>query len=183
MSGARTRRAKRLARIFPIAAQLSAHGQECDDIWWARRDSRHDWFELTTPISRNSRGDTPLAESNFRVTERLLNEGSAFGFSYRYDLWPGGQIQTIVIRTDDAGALRTIQGIVNALSDYPVLSDDDHSELQWEEDHPSETECYSEYECCSKCGKCDKVIREDMVDQVFEDHETWCDLHPDNQED
>lgn len=182
MSGARTRRAKRLARIFPIVGELKAHGAECDGVWWSRRDSRHAWYELTTPISKNARGDDALAESNFRVAERMIDERSSFGTSYRWDAWPGGQIQTLIIRADDAGALREVTGIVNALSDYPVLDDSDFSELEWERDHPSESECYSEYDCCTKCQECGNVIREDMIDQVFEDHSYSCSLHPENQE-
>lgn len=151
MSGARTKRARRLAKIFPIVADLTGHGRECDQVWWARHDSREAWYELTTPISRNARdSEDALAESNFRVAKRIIDAVSPFGTSYRWDAWPGGQIQTLVIRADDAAALREMTGIVNSLSDYPVLDDEDHSELEWEQWHPSDTECYNDEdpECC-----------------------------------
>lgn len=181
MSGARTRRAKRLATIFPIVKELAAHGQECDNSWMTRRDSRHDWYELTTPISQNARGDDYVTESNFRVAERLIDENSSFGTSYRWDAWPGGQIQSLIIRADDAGAIRTLEGIVNSLSGYPVLCDMDAGELEWEQKHPEEGECYSEGDCCTKCDECGYAISE-HGERNETDHFYNCDQHPENQE-
>src|SRR5687767_4940068 len=184
MSGARTRRARRLAEIFPLAQELAEHLKEINGVWWARHDSREAWYEAPLPISVNARGDSARAESNFRVAERLIDEASSFGTSYRWDAWPGGQIKTLVIRLDDAGALRMAQGIIYSLSDYPVLDDSDFSELEWEQNHPNEQECYSEYDCCIKCQECDMVIQDgtepDAIDQC---HGYACSLHPENQED
>lgn len=186
MSGARTRRAKRLATIFPIVKELAAHGKECDGSWMTRRNSRHDWYELTTPISRNGRGGDALDDSNFYTAERIIDAASPWGTTYRSDLWPGGTIETLVIRADDAAALKEITSIVNALEGYPVLDESDYSEREWEENHNSDMlwrECYAE-DCCTLCEDCGKVIPEGTeLNAIGEHHYHLCRYHPDNQED
>lgn len=146
MTGARSRRAERIASALPIVASLRGHEAEVDRVWWSRHDSSEDrslW--LVTPVSHGTREEDALADSNYDTAERLLAEASSFGDTdTRYDLWPGGRIETILVRADDAGALRCLQGIVSALADYPVLDDTHYSELQWERDHPSDHECYAE---------------------------------------
>lgn len=163
--GARTRRAARIAAAMPIVAELTGYTGKIDNNWWSRRSDihlglGHDLDEsrlwLSIPISRNGRGpqdaDGVLAESNYRVIEADLTRVSAFGTDYRIDLWPGGSIHTLQVRADDALALRAVQQWVDALADYPVASDMDYSELEWEFNHPSDGECYAED--CS-CGNGD----------------------------
>ncbi|WP_433678762.1 hypothetical protein [Nocardia sp. CA-119907] len=143
MTGARTRRARRITEAMPLVSMLRAHGHDCDNMWWTRRDSRHDWFELTTPLSINDRGDTPVNESNFAVAESRIDEVSAFGVSFRYDLWPGGTIRTLVVRGDDAAALAALDTVLTALADSAVLDDEDVARREWDENHPDggEREC------------------------------------------
>lgn len=148
--GARAKRAARLRAILPIVEQLEAHGTECDNDWMTRSASVPTWPWLTTPFSINPRGDDVLAESNYRVIKADL-ESVAMDVDYRIDLWPGGTIHTLMVRADDAAALRRVEGWVAALSDYPVADESDYSELEWETNHPSDGECYSEDEDCP-CG-------------------------------
>jgi hypothetical protein len=58
MSGARTKRMKRLSAAMPIVSQLQAHTGDVDSSWLTRRfDYRASgpvW--LTLPISRNAPG-------------------------------------------------------------------------------------------------------------------------------
>lgn len=144
--GARSKRAARIRAAMPIVAQLELHGRECDEVWWSRRSdtARPGW--LATPFSVNPRGDDALAESNYRVIQADLDR-VALETDYRVDLWPGGQIHTLLVRADDAFALRAVDQWVSALSDYPVADDMDYSELEWENNHPSDGECYGE-DCC-----------------------------------
>lgn len=148
--GTRARRMRRIAAAMPIVAELNAHTADVDGVWWSRRiDSATEgvtWLAL--PISRNGRGDEPLAESNYRVISADLEKASAFGTDYRIDAWPGGTIHTLMIRADDALAIRAAEQWVTALADYPVADDMDFSAEEWDQHHPSESECYSEDPDC-----------------------------------
>lgn len=174
MSGARTRRIRRIAAALPLVKDLRAYEDGRNRDWMFRHDSRENpalW--LVTPISHGTRSDDARADSNYEVAERMLNEASGFsaivkwpdwtaqdgtvypGVSYlaggtgtRHDAWPGGTIETLLVRADDAPALLVLERIIRALSDYPVLDDEHCSDLEWRHDHPSEDECYSEDEEC-----------------------------------
>jgi hypothetical protein len=153
--GTRARRIKRIAAAMPIFGELTAHGTDVDSVWWARRSDRDEnpglW--LTTPFSRNGRGDEPLAESNYRVISEDIERVSAFGTDYRIDLWPGGQIHTLQVRADDALALRAVDQWIGALADYPVADDSDYSEEEWKQNHPdADDNCYSDDTDC-QCGR------------------------------
>ena len=141
---------------MPIVASLTAYTSEVDSNWMTRRyDYRADgpvW--LTTPFSVNARGDSALAESNYAVISADLDRVSAYGTDYRIDLWPGGSIHTLCVRADDALALRAVDQWIAALADYPAADDSDVSEREWNQNHPSDDECYAED--CS----CDVAMRE-----------------------
>jgi hypothetical protein len=161
MAGARTRRAARIAAAMPMAGMLAGHTSEVDDVWWARRSGRDNGLWLATPFSRNGRGPQEIgdvvAESNYHVIERDLDSVAAFGTDYRVDLWPGGQIHTLQVRADDALALRAVQAWVDALTEYPLADEMDHSEREWDFNHPSERECYAEDCSCVRCRECTYV--------------------------
>jgi hypothetical protein len=171
--GARTRRIRRIAAAMPIVAELTGHTGEVDNLWWARREgSTGGVIWLATPFSRNGRGpqeiDDVVSESNYHVIETDLERVSSFGIDYRIDLWPGGQIHTLQVRADDAPALRAVQAWVDALADYPLADDTDHSEREWEFNHPTERECYGE-DCCKRCTECTYV-----ADGVSDDPDGIC---------
>jgi len=176
MSGARTHRTRRIAEAMPLVADLRKHGSLYDQNWMTRHDSREDrelW--LTTPISHGNRSEDARDDSNYEVAERLLNEASSFaerctwpdwtaqdgtvhpgteywsgGTRERDDAWPGGVIHTLLVRADDAPALRVLNQIIDALADYPVLDDEHYSDLEWDRNHPDgdDGQCYSEDEEC-----------------------------------
>jgi hypothetical protein len=102
---------------------------------------------LATPFSRDGGGDEPLAESNYRVIRDDLNRVAGMPISLRVDAWPGGTIDTLLVRADDALGLRAVQRWVDALADYPVADDRDFAEQQWQHDHPSDSECYGDDDC------------------------------------
>ncbi|MDP8971200.1 MAG: hypothetical protein M3N52_12045 [Actinomycetota bacterium] len=148
---------------MPIVDKLRGHTGDVDRVWWARRVDRQpdgpEW--LATPFSRNGRGDEPLAESNYRVISTDIERVAAFGTDYRVDAWPGGTIHTLMVRADDALALRAVERWADALAADPIADADDLSEEEWEQDHPTNfmtgevMECYSENEDCS-CGVTDR---------------------------
>ncbi len=76
MTGARARRAARIASALPIVAELRGHERECNETWWARHDSREEpalW--LVTPVSHGNREADALDDSNFAST---LDNTSSF---------------------------------------------------------------------------------------------------------
>jgi hypothetical protein len=178
-TGARTRRQRRIAasaELGEFVGQLRAHQDACDRNWMTRHDSREDcalW--LVTPVSHGNRSEDARDDSNYEVAKRLLDEASGFaerctwpdwtaadgtvypgaaywrgGTATRDDAWPGGVICTLLVRADDAAALRVLQRIVSALADYPVLDDAHFYELEWDRAHPDGDAgaCYSEDEEC-----------------------------------
>lgn len=156
--GARTRRAARIRYAMGIVDELLQHTYDVNSDWMTRRyDYRSDetpgmW--LTTPFAKNGRGDTALAESNYRVISADLERVAAFGTDYRVDAWPGGTIHTLLVRSDDALALRAVRQWIDALADYPVADEMDWSELEWEQNHPdADNYCYAEDP--ESCG-CDR---------------------------
>jgi hypothetical protein len=160
--GARTKRIERIRKALPIVDELLELSGQMDECPWTRHDSNEEGLWLALPISMNNREDDARDVSNFRVAERELDAVAAFGTQYRHDAWPGGVILTLCVRADDALALREAQEIVGALSDYPILDDEDHSEREWEMNHPNDSECYAED--CS----CDAAEKQREV----EDHES-----------
>jgi hypothetical protein len=200
----RSKRAARIAATAGLGefiSQLRAHEDACDRNWMTRHDSHEDralW--LITPISHGTREEDALDDSNYAVAERLLNEASSFGercqwpdwtaadgtvypgtayytggTATRDDAWPGGVIETILVRADDAPALRELMGIVSALSDYPVLDDEHHSELEHERSHPSDRECYADEQCECEVRNHEHAGDGFGPDDADEDGEVYCD--------
>jgi hypothetical protein len=158
----RERRAARIAAALPIVAELRGHEAEVDGVWWSRHSSSEDralW--LATPISHGTREESALADSNYEVAERMLTEASSFGeVGTRDDLWPGGRIETLLVRSDDAGALVALQGIVGALEDGEPLDSEHHDALEDDRNHPSKGECYGDGDCgCEVAEHRRKVAR------------------------
>ncbi|WP_280404778.1 hypothetical protein [Nocardia brasiliensis] len=175
--GARTKRIRRIAKVYPIVEKFQAFGKECDGVWWSRRSGRGEPFELSLPLSINARGDEPYVESNYEIAQERLDKVSAFGADYRVDLWPGGSIYTLTVRADDALAVREAQEIVDALQNYPFLSDDDVSRREWDRDHPDDFTCDSEYaddetgDC--GCGSAERKWAHDHPDESACDSDDW----------
>lgn len=89
-------------------------------------DGQEDWRVL--PVSRN-RDSGPLAESNFAVAQRILDDAGAEYECHRFGHWGPGWFEILVIKPDTVG-LTAAGSIVAALDCYPVLDDDDHSERE-----------------------------------------------------
>jgi hypothetical protein len=120
---------------MPIVAELQQYTSDVDASWMTRRyDHRSSgpvW--ITLPFAKNGRGDSIRAESNYRVIQADLDRVSAFGTDYRVDLWPGGTIETLMVRADDALALRAADEWIAHIESEGVASESDYSELEAEE--------------------------------------------------
>lgn len=144
MAGARTKRAARLAKVFDIA-ELRDGETAMNRSWMTQRDGVYEWYWVPVGVSVHDASDLTVV-SNFEVAERMLEAASDFrdvpdrpeaypgtgDVRYRYDNWVGPTIKTLMVRADDAGALRVALEIRATLADYPVLSDADLSEREHE---------------------------------------------------
>jgi hypothetical protein len=89
---------------------------------------------LVAPVGQN-RDSAALSRSNFRVAERLLADADPGGVdheNHRFGHWACGWFEILIVRPGSP-AHQTAWEIECALSDYPVLSDDDYCDLEAEE--------------------------------------------------
>ena len=90
------------------------------------------WF--VAPVGRSRDSDT-VEESNFRVTLDRLTHGNDDGDTVvvvRERHFLVGWVEWIAIDPKDTFAMTEAEMIATELEDYPILDDDDHSELEWE---------------------------------------------------
>tara|TARA_R110000824_G_scaffold198823_1_gene382872 strand:+ start:66 stop:557 length:492 start_codon:yes stop_codon:yes gene_type:complete len=66
--------------------------------------------------------------------DKLRDDGEPYVYDFRAGHWACGWIEQIIIRQDaPKQIIERAKEIDEALSDYPVYSDDDYSERQWNE--------------------------------------------------
>ena len=90
---------------------------------------------LVAPVGQNRDSDA-LARSNFRVTERSFEAVDPDGVdheNHRFGHWACGWFEILIVRPGSKCHQEAWE-IECALSDYPVLSDEDYSELEAEEE-------------------------------------------------
>ena len=93
--------------------------------------ARGDWFVV--PVTR-TRDSGPLADSNFERTAAALQAANDPEDSYevhRFGHWGPGWFEIIIVRPDSKAAQEAAE-IACALSDYPVLDEEDFSRREWE---------------------------------------------------
>lgn len=88
---------------------------------------RQDW--IVCPVIQ-TRDSGPLDRSNFRVVLADLGGESETVEVHRFGHWGPGWYEIIIVHPDLADKVEEWEA---ALSDYPVASDDDYSELEYEE--------------------------------------------------
>jgi hypothetical protein len=145
-------RIARIAEAMPFVGQLVELRGEMNRNAWTRHDSDESHLWVPLPVSMNDRADDPLDESNYEIARRLIDDVAAFGTDYRMDAWPSGVIHTLMVRIDDALALREAESIVRGLEHYSILDEEDYSQREWDHNHPSEDECYAE-DCSCDAAK------------------------------
>jgi len=80
-----------------------------------------------------SRDSDTLERSNFACMLKALGGESETVHVVRESHWAVGWVEWIAIHQDDDKALRIADKIIAALEDYPVVDEDDWSELEWNE--------------------------------------------------
>jgi hypothetical protein len=202
------RRIAASSELGDLVAKLRANGAACDSDWMRRHESREDgqlW--LTAPVSHADKASDTLADCNYEVASELLREASGFarwtvydaawhfagtdikvprgghrylsgGIAERSDAWPGGLIETILVRADDAAALRVLAGIIDALAGYPSLDDARLAEMEHEQAHPSDHECYADAGCGCAVRNHGHAPADSSIDagDTTDDGDAWCQL-------
>ncbi|MFJ7907467.1 hypothetical protein [Kitasatospora sp. NPDC096204] len=162
MSGARTRRIARIRAAMPFTAKLAELSVEAHKGLSFRID--RDSFTSTwyaTPFTQTRDADA-LEESNWAVISEDLDKRFPESVEvHSFGHFACGYYERLYVRTDDALAIRAIQDWVERLENHPVASDDHYSEVEWERNHPSEHECYSEDPDCG-CEKNTHSCREQL---------------------
>ena len=96
---------------------------------------------LVAPVSK-TRDSGPLERSNFDATLRALGDESETVEVHRFGHWGPGWFEIILIDPTDETHVKEAQEIEDALSDYPVVSDELYSEYENEECAQTWETCY-----------------------------------------
>jgi hypothetical protein len=89
-----------------------------------------DYFSSGVGRTRDSK---PLEESNFRCMLRALGGESPTVIVVRESHWLCGWIEWIAIHESDETALQTADKIAGELKDYPVIDEDDFSDVEYQQ--------------------------------------------------
>jgi hypothetical protein len=100
-----------------------------------------EWPEYFSAGVGRSRDSDCLEESNFHAMLRAIGGESATVKVVRESHWAVGWVERIAIHESDEAALRTADGLRQALDDYPILDENDHSERE-------EAECDQVWNSC-----------------------------------
>lgn len=96
----------------------------------ADRLERGEW--LVAPVMQ-TRDSEVLERSNFRsFLQALGGEGETVEV-HRFGHWGPGWFEIILIDPSDEARVNEAQEMADALEDYPIVSEDDYSALEWEE--------------------------------------------------
>lgn len=85
---------------------------------------------LVVPVSQHRDSDA-LDRSNFRVALERLGGESETVQVHRFGSWAVGWHEMLLITAD--GPVTEAEKIAAELADYPVLDEEDYSELEWSE--------------------------------------------------
>lgn len=99
-------------------------------------EERQHW--LVVPVSE-SRDSGALERSNFRTAQKSLPNAERHEFGH----WACGWFAILLVEPDTADA-KAAEEIECALADYPVLCDEDFSELEEEDARETWANCYTD---------------------------------------
>lgn len=93
-------------------------------------DDREHWYRM--PVSQ-TRDSGPLDRSNFRSFLAGLGGEGEFVEVHRFGHWGPGWFEIILVDPSATDILETALDMARGLEDYPVLNDEDHSALEYDE--------------------------------------------------
>ncbi|WP_143201147.1 hypothetical protein [Streptomyces uncialis] len=137
------------------------------------------WY--ATPFMYTRDAD-PLEESNWTVISNDLLKTHPEGVeTHSFGHWGFGWYERLYVRADDALAIRSVQSWADSLASYGVANDEHLSEVEWNQNHPSEKECYSsdpDCRCDFMTHSCGDEFRAavDTGNLHIVDEEWYCDF-------
>jgi hypothetical protein len=128
-----------------------------------------DWFYTNKAfvfLSRHRDSDL-LTESNFECGLAAVGGESDTVQIVREGHWAVGWVEWIAIHESDIKALSEADDILCALSDYPVVNEDDWSEREWNaaQDYWSELNIRERVDLCRDAGLSVFAARRDYIPQ------------------
>jgi hypothetical protein len=172
----------RIAKAVPFAEELAEYSRESHEgasFHIDRRAFEGLWYAL--PFSRTRDADA-REESNFTVISNDLETRFPETVqSHSFGHWACGWYERLYVRKDDVAAILAAQAWADALAGYPVADEEHCSELEYERDHPNETDCYSsdpECSCPVNTHECAEMLASAFESgEVTKDSEEWyCDF-------
>lgn len=164
-------RAKRTQRI--MESSLGDFIRECQSAETDRDNFRRNWSGgfgyrnygdgaqyITTPLGTHRDADAREA-SNWSVILPAMEKADSFDHlsedpgvkTHIEGSCLNGWNESLLVRVDDAVAVKEAMEFVHALSDYPILDEFDFAEREWEENHPDGYTCYAEDGCSCADGE------------------------------
>lgn len=166
-------RARRIKRIMD--SSLGDFVRQCGDYEESKEEFRRNWSGgfgrseseipyVSTPLGTHRDADA-LQESNWGVIEREMDKVNHMGTFSGYDSVDyhtegsclNGWNTNVHVRLDDAVAIKAAMDLVNALSNYPILDEEDYSAREWAANHPGGGKCYDSYDCSCADGEHDRL--------------------------
>ena len=105
---------------------------------------RDEYYDLLVVLTR-TRDAGELEESNWRTALEMLGGESETVEIHRFGHWACGWWEALCV-APNSEAQTIAEGIVESLEDYPVLDEDDWSELENEEAQRVWADCYNDEE-------------------------------------
>ena len=95
-----------------------------------------------------TRDSEALERSNMITATERLDAIDANGSTVaRFGHWAVGWIEEIAYDLADPAICAAVDAMRASLDDYPVLDEIRYSDMEWEENHPSEWICYGGPDC------------------------------------
>lgn len=110
------------------------------------------WEGVAIGAVGHHRDSDVLERSNWAVvyadlSDRFGDDVEEVSFGH----WAVGWVAELAYNAGNAELVDAVQEWESSLADYPVADDMHFSELEWEDNHPREGECYSDDPDCP-CG-------------------------------
>jgi hypothetical protein len=167
---------------MPFAEEIAEHTEgvhEGASFHIDRDEFTSNWYAL--PFSR-TRDAEALELSNYTVITDDLMETHPEAFEvHSFGHWAVGWVERLYVRADDALAIRDAQKWADALASYGIADEEHYSATEYEQNHPSETECYSsdpECGCVKNTHSCADMLAAAIDTGAVkpDDDSWWCDF-------
>jgi len=119
--------------------------------WDQDRDAeKRGWEGIDIGYAQHRDSDV-LVRSNWKVIHEEIFD--TFGYGNDWDIaslghWAVGWVEFIIFDTARKDIKEFFNVIQKKLDDYPILDEMLYSDMEWEENHPTEKECYCEDDDC-----------------------------------